>query len=142
MRSSQDRFPHSPPQTEPSESKTSSQSSFRDFVSCPRRWLCAIAVVLILIMGVGIVVAAHHYYVDFGGQGYLKSRKVEAIWENEAAKVYLPLRKIATFGDCGRQIRRSPVEVPYYACGDQQSSCEAYNQPVSQKQPPPDWQKS
>jgi hypothetical protein len=82
-------------------------------------------------MGIGIVVTAHHYYVSFGGQGYLMARTNSAALVNETAKVYIPLRKIASFGGDGIWSRISPMEVPYYACGDQENSCEAYNQPAS-----------
>lgn len=131
MPSQQDRLSPPSPESPPYQSFQSPSKSFREYASRRRAWLCGAAVVLLLLMCVGIVVAAHHYYVAFGGQGYLKARDTDATWEVDAPKVYLPLRKAARFSEDGRRIRRSPMEVPYYACGDQQSSCEAYNQPVS-----------
>lgn len=122
-----------PPQTESfqSFSKLSRRSTeFREYVSRRRCWLSVSAIILLLVMCFGIVFAAHHYYVSFGGQGFLKARDQYATSEFDAPKVYLPLRKVATFGE-DSSWSRSPMEVPYYACGDQQASCEAYNQPVS-----------
>jgi hypothetical protein len=88
-------------------------------------------------MCLGIVFAAHHYYVAFGGQGFLKLRDQDATYRAgpfNAPDTYLPLRKIATLAqDVDMEERRryvGPLEVPYYACGDQQSSCEAYGQSV------------
>jgi hypothetical protein len=127
--------PVSPPPPQADRSQSSSKSSrtpseLPEYVPRRRWWLIAGAVLLLLVMCIGIVFAAHHYYIEFGGQGFLKDRDLFASSDLDAPKVFLPLRKVATFGDDDRWSRRSPMEVPYYSCGDQQSSCEAYNQPV------------
>ena len=120
-----------------SSSKSSRISSdLREYASRHRCWLGIGAVLLLLVMCLGIVFAAHHYYISFGGQGFLKVRYEDTTSQVEvvdAPNVYLPLRKVATFYEYGSSggSRRSPMEVPYYACGDQQASCEVYNQPVS-----------
>ena len=122
-----------PPQAEPFQSSPKSShtpSEFRDYVSRRRCWLTIGAVLLLLVMCLGIVFAAHHYYIEFGGQGFLRTRDQYATLDFDAPKLFLPLRKVAKLGQDGRW-SRSLMEVPYYACGDQQSSCEAYNQPVS-----------
>jgi hypothetical protein len=100
-------------------------------------------VVLLLVMCLGIVFAAHHYYVTFGGQGFLKTREQHATSQVEVVNppmVYLPLRQVTTSDKDGSSgwSRRSPMEVPYYACGDQQASCEAYGQPVKSTKSPTD----
>jgi hypothetical protein len=86
---------------------------------------------IVLIMALGLLFVAHQYYIEFGGQGWLKGRE-ERRKQNEiyANHLFLPLRKqeVWTAGSG----RRSPQnDVPYYACGDQQNSCQTYNQPVS-----------
>lgn len=131
MPSHQDQPSHSSPETPPYQSFQSPTKPFLQYASRRRAWLCAAAVMLLLLMCVGIVVVAHHYFVEFGGQGYLKVRDYCPTLDLDALKVYLPMRKVAIFSEDGRGNRRSPMGVPYYACGDQQSSCEAYNQPVS-----------
>jgi hypothetical protein len=135
MPSQQDRTAQSNSESLPYQSFQSPTKSFRQYASRRRAWLCAAAVILLLLMCAGIVVAAHHYYVMFGGQGYLKIRSDEATSEVDAPRVYLPSRKVATFSEDGGWNKRSPMEVPYYACGDQQNSCEAYNQPVCSLRP-------
>ena len=133
MHPQRDPLPHPhPPQSVSFESKVSSKRSFREYVPRCRRWLCAIAILLALVMCLGIILVAHHYYVSFGGQGYLKFRNLEAALRHDGRQTYLPMRKVhvASGEDVG-STRRSAMEVQYYACGDQQSSCEAYNRPVS-----------
>jgi len=55
----------------------------------------------------------------------------------EKPQVYLPLRRVVAADKAHferldlRVTERSPGIVPFYTCGDQQESCEAYNQPVS-----------
>lgn len=139
-------FNESPPETvsRPSQEagcpQSSSKSSrisseIREYVSRRRYWLSVGAVLLVLVICLGIVFAAHHYYISFGGQGFLKARvqyETSQLDVVDAAKVHLPFRKVAgtdKYNSSG-WARRSPMEVPYYACGDQQASCEAYNQPV------------
>jgi hypothetical protein len=116
------------PQTEPFPSPF--KNPIREYTSRRRYCLSISAIIVLLVMGTGIVFAAHHYYVSFGGQGFLRAKDSYAISEPNAPKAYLPLRKVAAFSADGPRRRRSPMEVPYYACGDQQSSCEASGQPV------------
>ena len=138
MSSPTDQVPHPRPPTDFSRSASKHShisSELREYVSRRRYWLAAGAVILLLVMCLGIVYVAHHYYVTFGGQGFLKARKQDAASRAETADapvVYLPLRRVATFNmDSGfGWSSRSPMEVPYYACGDQETSCEAYGQPV------------
>jgi hypothetical protein len=91
-------------------------------------------------MAVGIVFVAHKAYMDLGGQGFLKMRRsLLSPVEEDVPNVYLPLRKVES---CPNEesllaygvgyIKRSPEYVPFYTCGDQQHSCEAFGQPVSQ----------
>lgn len=100
-----------------------------------RYWLSALAVLFVAVMVIGIVFVAHKYYHDMGGQGFLKTRRV-----GSPADVCLPLRKTEIRDGHGESIsassagysRRSGEDVPFFACGDQQNSCEAFGQPVSQ----------
>jgi hypothetical protein len=112
---SQTTYSRSPSKTSNSRiSKTGQHTSRR------RCWLGFGAILVLSIMCLGVVFVAHHYYRTFGVA---------------SPRLYLPLRKI----EVGKEdisldsgwARRSPMEVPFYACGDQQNSCEAYNQPVS-----------
>ena len=75
------------------------------------------------------------YYHEWGGQGWLKSRaQTQNLKAADVQEVYLPLRKVEIRKDDTLRFewnRGSMGSVPFYVCGDQQSSCEAYNQPVS-----------
>jgi hypothetical protein len=86
-------------------------------------------------MAVGVLFVAHKYYQDFGGQGWLKVRdEFQEQDERDVVNLFLPSRKEEIW-DAGiaQGKRRSPQnEVPFYECGDQQNSCEAFSQPVSQ----------
>lgn len=120
-------------------SSSSRGSRFRQYEARRRYWLSALAVLFIVIMVVGIVLVAHKYYHDLGGQGWLKMRRdTVGLEAKDVPDVYLPLRKVEVRdGDESLlvygigYIRRSPEDVPFYLCGDQQQSCEAYGQPVS-----------
>ncbi len=124
--------PEQPPQRILSPSSFRSRaSSFGNGFSRYRWVLYFLVGMIVLIMALGLLFVAHQYYVGFGGQGWLKSRE-ERQKQNEiyANHLFLPLRKqeVWTVGSG----RRSPQnDVPYYACGDQQNSCQTYNQPVS-----------
>ncbi|TVY23234.1 hypothetical protein LHYA1_G007285 [Lachnellula hyalina] len=64
-----------------------------------------------------------------GGQGFLKTRRVESPLD-----VCLPLRK-SEIRDNGSKSLSVPSaglgeDVPFYTCGDQQNSCEAFGQPA------------
>jgi hypothetical protein len=128
---SQQSNPQPPPQRMLSPSSSRSHTStFRD--GFPRhQWLLySLGGLIILIMAIGLLFVAHQYYLEFGGQGWLKARK-ESQGQNEifADNLFLPLRKQEIWSLHKR--RRSPQnDVAYYECGDQQNSCETYNQPV------------
>ncbi|TVY47099.1 hypothetical protein LOCC1_G001742, partial [Lachnellula occidentalis] len=95
-------------------------------------WLSALAVLFLVVMVVGIVLSAHRYYQDMGGQGFLKTRRLTS-----PSNICLPLRKLEIRDGHGEGLlvsstdysRRSGENVPYYTCGDQQHSCEAFGQP-------------
>lgn len=121
----------------------SSSSSARGTRLRKRYWLSALALLLVAIMVIGIVLVAHKYYHDMGGQGWLKIKRSSfGPVEETTPDVYLPLRAVE---NCDSEksllvygvgyIKRSPEIVPFYACGDQQHSCEAFGQPVSQIMP-------
>lgn len=111
----------------------SQTSGFRRYVSKRRWWLGIGALFLFLGMIVGIIFAAHKYYVSFGGQGFLKNRSSHTEPTAEVPIFFLPIGQVELRH--GRVLdleisERSPKNVPYYTCGDQQHSCEAHNQPV------------
>jgi hypothetical protein len=117
----------SPP---PPPLKRNHTSELHRYVSKRRWWLISGAFIVLVVMIIGIVFAAHKHFVDFGGQGFLKARIVEReVMPHESHVLFLPLRQISLHNSAIPN--RSPKNVPYYACGDQQHSCEAYNQPVS-----------
>jgi hypothetical protein len=108
-------------------------STFSETFLRGRSILGLLAFVILIVMTIGVIFAAHSYYVQFGGQGFLKVRHEQL---NDLAEVYLPLRDIQQYEE-GSLLpylpwnKRFPqVEIPYYTCGDQQNSCEAYAQPV------------
>ena len=121
----------------PSSSSSDRRSRAREYVQRRRCWLSALAVLLVAVMVVGIIFAAHKYYHDLGGQGFLKTRR--GLQMGSASNVYLPLRKVEIRDDDNESflvygagfIRRSGQNVPFYVCGDQQHNCEAFGQPVS-----------
>ncbi|PMD45200.1 hypothetical protein L207DRAFT_578136 [Hyaloscypha variabilis F] len=125
------------PQSTPQELQAArSPSSYRSRASTFRqhasqyKWLiCFLAGVIILIMAIGLLFVAHQYYHEFGGQGWLKVRDKSQEQEDVFARnLFLPLKKRK--GWITDLQRRSPEdEVPFYQCGDQENSCEAYNQP-------------
>lgn len=124
--------PEQPPQRILSPSSSRSRaSSFRDGFSRYRWVLYFLVGMIVLIMALGLLFVAHQYYIGFGGQGWLKSRgerrKQNDIYANH---LFLPLRKQEVW-TAGSERRSPQNDVPYYACGDQQNSCQTYNQPVS-----------
>ena len=128
--------PQSTPQPpQPGFTRTSSSSrtsSFRDGFSRYRWVIYCLAGVVILVMALCLLFVAHQYYREFGGQGWLKVRD-ESQEQDEfyADTLFLPLRKQEVWKVDSQ--RRSPQHnVPFYVCGDQQSSCETYEQPVSE----------
>jgi hypothetical protein len=84
-------------------------------------------------MLVGIVFAAHKYYHDMGGQGFMKMRRRSRNSKTaHPPDIYLPLRNVQSCNDDESlliygvgYIRRWGENVPFYTCGDQQHSCEA-----------------
>jgi hypothetical protein len=130
-RHSSNEAPRTPAAPSPSRSLT---SDLRQYVSKRRWWLAFGAVLVFIAMVVGIVFAAHKHYVGFGGQGFLKARalNLEPV-PLHTTKVFLPLRPVVINSEEATALemtRRSPANVPFYTCGDQQHSCEGYNQPV------------
>lgn len=113
--------PQTSPSIPPSPFRARS-SQFRSYIA-KRRWWLWVGVVLVLIaMVIGIIFAAHKYYVSFGGQGFLKARE-EPLGQ---PTLFLPLRPIQY-----EEMGTKRANVPYYACGDQLHSCKAFNEPVS-----------
>jgi hypothetical protein len=125
---------HPPPRViSPRSSSKSGSSSFCENVSRHRYLLYFLIGVAALLMALGIIFVAHRYYQDFGGQGWLKVRdESQDQAQLYADNVFLPLRKMEVGSADSTQWRRSPQNnVPFYECGDQENSCETYNQPVS-----------
>jgi hypothetical protein len=124
-----------PPKNSSSRSSVNSRlSAIRQHASCRRYWLCGLALVVVLVMISGVIFAAHHYYHDFGGQGFLKFRS--QLQESHAVvdtHVFLPLRQVELWPHSPPILGRSPEDLPYFTCGDQQNSCESLQQPVSRK---------
>ncbi|PMD65993.1 uncharacterized protein K444DRAFT_701475 [Hyaloscypha bicolor E] len=93
-------------------------------------------------MAICLLFVAHQYYREFGGQGWLKVRDESQEQDKfYADTLFLPLRRQEVWKVDPQ--RRSPQHnVPYYVCGDQQSSCETYEQPsqfecqASESRPP------
>ena len=111
---------------------SSRRSKFRDYVSCRRFVLGCLALVVLVVMVIGVVFVAHQYYHDFGGQGFLKSRGPDTELDTDTdVFIYLPLRSVEAWSGRERSWKgqRSPEDIPFYTCGDQQNSCEAFNQP-------------
>lgn len=123
--------PQSPQRTRSRSSSRSRTSSFRDYASRYRWLIYLVAGLIILVMAFSLLAVAHQYYREFGGQGWLKVRdKSQEQKEVYADNLFLPLRKQEIWKVDTH--RRSPQHnVPYYVCGDQESSCETYGQPVS-----------
>ncbi|PMD23664.1 hypothetical protein NA56DRAFT_596098, partial [Hyaloscypha hepaticicola] len=122
--------PEPPPQRilSPSSSR-SCASSFRDGFSRYRWVLYFLVGMIVLIMALSLLFIAHQYYIGFGGQGWLKGRdERQEQHEIYANHLFLPLRKQEVW-TAGSQRRSPQNDVPYYACGDQQNSCQTYNQP-------------
>lgn len=122
--------------TTPSSPSSSSPpwSALRRYVF--RRWcLGVLAVVMIVIIVFGILFAAHAYYHAMGGQGFLKAKRWDlGSGQHDGTEVYLPLREIETLGmesSTWGLFGRSPKNIPFYTCGDQQNSCETFAHPVS-----------
>lgn len=95
-------------------------------------WLSLLSVTVIIAMTIGLVFTAHQYYHNMGGQGWLKARTQHRKGVvDRKAQLYLPMRQIQMFKEPNIRERQGGKNVPYYTCGDQQNSCETYNQPAS-----------
>lgn len=109
-----------------------------------RYLLTVLAIIITIIIAISLVFVAHVYYHEMGGQGFLKKRDIPRSPDTDLSSLFLPLRKIESAGDAREDDGKSLLpylpwntrslgpgqNVPYYTCGDQQSSCEAYDQPV------------
>ncbi len=127
----------------PTVGRTDSQSSYSRSSIYLREWhlcryvLVALSVVIIISMVIGFIFVAHYYFHILGGQGFLKARGlVPDLRGDEKLQSCLPLRSMArpTDGMHGFDysgVKRSPSILPFYPCGDQQNSCEAYYRAVS-----------
>lgn len=99
-----------------------------------RGWLVYLACLLVLIIIIGIVCSAHVYYHDMGGQGWLKlKQRSQEQFEGvqSTSQVCLPMRPLGPYNTVFGLSPRKAAPVPWYTCGDQQNSCEAYAHPVS-----------
>lgn len=74
-------------------------------------------------MVISIIFVAHKFYVELGGQGFLKAR--EEPFGLASPTIFLPQRQTRL----EKQVRGA--NVPYYACGDQLDSCLRFEKPVS-----------
>lgn len=125
----------SKPLTTPSPFRScSGRSNFRGF-SKRRILLFLLAIIVLALMVIGIVFAAHRYYIQFGGQGWLKKRTLKmGVPEPILPHLYLPMRQVESIAEVAVSwglAERTPGNVPFYTCGDQQESCEEFSQPVS-----------
>ncbi|CZR53061.1 uncharacterized protein PAC_02939 [Phialocephala subalpina] len=128
-----------PPQTTSSQSFSNSRlSNLKEYASRrhARYWLAALAIIVIIAMVTGLIFTAHQYYHDFGGQGWLRPRTQHRDQDStDTAQLFLPIRQIQVFKEQPLSKRQAAnpyyANVPFYTCGDQQNSCQAYGQPVS-----------
>jgi hypothetical protein len=135
-----------PIQQEPSAEIGPSQSpsSHRLSRSCKKilSWrglLIYLALLMVIIIIIGLLATAHTYYHEMRGFGWLKSKRerVEHTYLGDSIlepQICLPSRRLALENGSispPHITGRSPANVPYYTCGDQQNSCEAYGHPVS-----------
>jgi hypothetical protein len=104
-----------------------------------RGLLICLAALLVIIIVIGLLATAHTYYHEMGGLGWLrvKRERVEHTYRGQSmleSQICLPSRRVVLEnGGVSPMhiIGRSPANVPYYTCGDQQNSCEAFGHPVS-----------
>lgn len=133
---------YSPPPPSPSRSYMRRRATSLNESFLSRRYiLLGSAIVVILLMCTGVIFAAHSYYHQWGGQGFLRARDQDL--QEITPNVFLPMKKIGVYEDGSLlsylpPFKRDPqMDIPYYACGDQQNSCEAFQQPVRQEGNPP-----
>jgi hypothetical protein len=130
----------------PNVRRTDSQSFYwRPSAYLREQRLCRYVLVVLSVMIVvgtviGIIFVAHYYFNFWGGHGFLKARKlVPGRRSDERPQSCLPLRSIwQPIGEINdihgfdhSGVKRSPSTLPFYPCGDQQNSCEAYSQVVN-----------
>lgn len=98
--------------------------------------LLMLSILIIIAMIIGTVFVAHHYYHEWGGQGFLKARSRNERRYSTNLYGCLPLRRVIAKGALGvhrlEHVKGTKIRsvLPFYSCGDQQSSCEAYGLPV------------
>jgi hypothetical protein len=92
------------------------------------------AFALFIATGVGLTFFTHYHYHPSYSQGFPGGRIVDQLAPgNRDMRNHLPLRQIAIVMDYKSkhsEIKRDPSSPPFYTCGDQQNSCEAFQQPV------------
>lgn len=123
--------------------RTDSQSSYwwsslyqRERRLC-RYVVVTLSVMIIIGMIIGLIFVTHYYFNIWGSQGYLKVRRlVPDLRSDEGPRSCLPLQSLAQptdeiHGFDYSGVKRSPSIIPFYSCGDQQNSCEAFYQAVS-----------
>jgi hypothetical protein len=98
--------------------------------------LLMLSILIIIAMIIGTIFAAHRYYHEWGGQGFLKARSSDDQKDSNNPCSCLPLRCVIAREAPGvhrfehvRGTKMSSVP-PFYSCRDQQNSCEAYGLPV------------
>lgn len=134
IETSDDTLRSSSQEEKPSPSATNDSRQSHG-LRCSQLWLVLLAFVVVIIMVISVIFVAHHFYQGFGGQGFLKIRTEEKAGNNiHETRMYLPLRVNSSRSSLetpSSSAKRSPGNVPFYTCGDQQVSCEKYGQPVS-----------
>ena len=125
--------PQAPQGTHSPSSSRSRASNIRYHASQYKWLIFFLAGMIIIIMAIGLLFVAHQYYLEFGGQGWLKVRDENLEQRHVFAhNLFLPLKRQERWTTTVRH--RSPQnEVPFYQCGDQENSCETYNQPVGDR---------
>jgi hypothetical protein len=132
MEHSQATLPEEP------RSRSSSRLStlyLRDARRC-RVILAVLSIAIAIGMIIGIIFVAHSYFHSWGGQGFLRARgEVLNVNHRDRPLSHLPLRQMVVpvkkiHGLKHAGVQRSRSILPFYLCGDQQNSCEAYSRPV------------
>ncbi|CAG8979313.1 hypothetical protein HYALB_00002436 [Hymenoscyphus albidus] len=118
-------------QPQPQQHPVRTTSSFRvhlqearSYIARRRAWLLGIGCFFLAITLCGLLFTVHMYYIRDGGTGWLKRSETSGGMDS-GTMAFMPLRKTEHNG----LIERSPGIIPYYECGDQMKSCEAFNQP-------------
>jgi hypothetical protein len=120
--------PSSPPQVSTQIQPSLKSSNFSIALSDikkRRKCLAVMGVVVTIGIIIGIVFSAHYYFHIFDGQGFLKSRHSYRNEDDSRLAVMFLLMRRRT------KIDSSATTIPFYVCGDQENSCEAFHLPVS-----------